>query len=113
MMFIIDVESSTSPTSSWILEKKGLLANSFVFLLENIKDEEDKISFHQNKFVKATICIKEERPTTNIAFDTNLSHPVYQRIPSANYMCAQDVHTTHIATNTENIKNNALLYIKT
>jgi hypothetical protein len=27
-------------------------------------------------------------------------------------MCAQDVHTTHIATNIENIKNNALLYIE-
>ena len=27
-------------------------------------------------------------------------------------MCAQDVHTTHIATNMENIKNNALLYIE-
>jgi len=42
-------------------------------------------------------------------FDTNLSHPVFQRRPSTNYMCAQDVHTTHIATN--NIKNDALLYI--
>ena len=41
-----------------------------------------------------------------------MSHPVFQRIPSANYMCAQDVHTTHIATNMENIKNNALLYIE-
>jgi len=57
MMFIIDVESSTSPTSSWILEKKGLSANNFVFILENIKEEEDMISFHQNKFVKATISI--------------------------------------------------------
>jgi len=57
MMFIIDVESSTSPTSSWISEKEGVLANSFVFLLENINEEEDKISFHQNKFVKATISI--------------------------------------------------------
>jgi hypothetical protein len=28
-------------------------------------------------------------------------------------MCAQDVHTTHIVTNMENIKNNALLYIET
>jgi hypothetical protein len=33
-------------------------------------------------------------------------------------MCVQDVHTTHIATNMENIENNALLdiehsYIKT
>ena len=46
-------------------------------------------------------------------FDTNLSHPVFKRILSANYMCAQDVHTTHIATNMENIKNNALLYIGT
>jgi hypothetical protein len=27
-------------------------------------------------------------------------------------MCAQDVHTTHIETNMENIKNNALLYIE-
>ena len=27
-------------------------------------------------------------------------------------MCAQDVHTTHIVTNMENIKNNALLYIE-
>jgi hypothetical protein len=27
-------------------------------------------------------------------------------------MCAQDVRTTHIATNLENIKNNALLYIE-
>ena len=36
-----------------------------------------------------------------------VSHPVFQRIPSANYICAQDVHTTHIATNMENIKNNA------
>jgi hypothetical protein len=27
-------------------------------------------------------------------------------------MCAQDVHTTHIATNIKNIKNNALLYIE-
>jgi len=42
-----------------------------------------------------------------------LSHPVFQRIPSANYMCPQDVHTTHIATNMENIKNNVLLYIET
>jgi len=42
-----------------------------------------------------------------------LSHPVFQRIPSANYMCAQDVHTTHIVINMENIKNNALLHIKT
>ena len=42
-----------------------------------------------------------------------VSHPVFERIPSANYMCAQDVHTTYIATNMENIKNNALLYIET
>jgi light-harvesting complex I chlorophyll a/b binding protein 2 len=42
-----------------------------------------------------------------------LSHPVFQRIPGANYMCAQDVHTTHIVTNMENIKNNALLHIET
>ena len=28
-------------------------------------------------------------------------------------MCAQDVHTTHIATNMENIKDNTLLYIET
>ena len=41
-----------------------------------------------------------------------MSHPVFQRIPNANYMCAQDVHTTHIAINIENIKNNALLYIE-
>ena len=41
-----------------------------------------------------------------------VSHPVFQRRPSANYMCAQDVHMTHIATNMENTKNNALLYIK-
>ena len=27
-------------------------------------------------------------------------------------MCVQDVHTTHIATNMENIKKNALLYIE-
>jgi hypothetical protein len=27
-------------------------------------------------------------------------------------MCAQDVHTTHMATNMENIKNNVLLYIE-
>ena len=27
-------------------------------------------------------------------------------------MCAQDVHMTHIATNMENVKNNALLYIE-
>jgi len=27
-------------------------------------------------------------------------------------MCAQDVHTTHIATNMEIIKDNALLYIE-
>jgi hypothetical protein len=27
-------------------------------------------------------------------------------------MCAQDVHTTYIAINMENIKNNALLYIE-
>ena len=27
-------------------------------------------------------------------------------------MCAHDVHTIHIATNIENIKNNALLYIE-
>ena len=31
---------------------------------------------------------------------------------TANYMCAQDVHMTHIATNMENIKNNALLCIE-
>ena len=37
---------------------------------------------------------------------------VFQRKPSANYICAQDVHTTHIAINMENIKNNALLYIE-
>ena len=43
---------------------------------------------------------------------SNLSHLVFLRIPSANYMCAQDVHTTYIATNMENIKNNALLYIE-
>ena len=42
----------------------------------------------------------------------NLSHLVFRRIPSTNYMCAQDVHTTYIATNMENIKNNALLYIE-
>jgi hypothetical protein len=41
-----------------------------------------------------------------------VSHPVFRRIPSANYMCAQNVHTTHIATNMKNIKNNALLYIE-
>jgi len=41
-----------------------------------------------------------------------MSHLVFQRIPSANYMCAQDVHMTHIATNMENVKNNALLYIE-
>ena len=28
-------------------------------------------------------------------------------------MCAQGVHTTHIATNMEFIKDNALLYLKT
>ena len=38
--------------------------------------------------------------------------PGFQRIPNANYMCVYDVHTTHIAINMENIKNNALLYIK-
>jgi len=27
-------------------------------------------------------------------------------------MCAQDVHTTHIVINMENIKNNVLLHIK-
>ena len=42
----------------------------------------------------------------------NLSHLVFRRIPSTNYTCAQDVHTTYIATNMENIKNNALLYIE-
>jgi hypothetical protein len=41
-----------------------------------------------------------------------VSHPVFRRIPSGNYMCAHDVHTTYIATNMENIKNNALLYIE-
>ena len=49
------------------------------------------------------------QPLTRIG----LSHPVFQRRPSTNYMCAQDVPTTHIATNMENIKNNALLYIGT
>ena len=44
--------------------------------------------------------------------DTILLHLVLRRIPSTNYMCAQDIHTTHIATNMENIKNNALLYIE-
>ena len=43
----------------------------------------------------------------------SLSHPVFQRIPSTNYMCAQDVHTTHIATNMEIIKDNPLLNIET
>jgi hypothetical protein len=43
---------------------------------------------------------------------TVLSHPVFRRILNANYMCVQDVHTTHIATKIENIKNNALLYLK-
>ena len=38
--------------------------------------------------------------------------PGFQRIPNANYMCVYDVHTTHIAINMENIKNNALLYIE-
>ena len=67
MMFIIDVESSTSPASSWILEKEGVSTNSFVFLLENIKEEEAKICFYQNMLVKTTISIKAERPTVNIA----------------------------------------------
>jgi hypothetical protein len=40
-----------------------------------------------------------------------VSHPVFRRIPSANYMCTQDVHITHIVTNMENIKSNVLLYI--
>jgi len=57
MMFIIDLESSTSLASSWILEKEGVSANSFVFLLENIKQEEAKICFYQNMFVKMTISI--------------------------------------------------------
>ena len=47
----------------------------------------------------------------HIEYD-DLSHPVFQTRPNANYMCAQEVHTTHIAINMENIKNNALLYIK-
>ena len=55
MMFIIDVESSTSPASPWILEKEGVSANNFVFLLENIKEEEAKICFYQNMFVKTSI----------------------------------------------------------
>jgi hypothetical protein len=41
-----------------------------------------------------------------------MSHLVFQRIPSANYMCAQDVHMTHIVTNMEIIMNNSLLYIE-
>jgi hypothetical protein len=41
----------------------------------------------------------------------HLIAPIFQRIPSANYRCAQDVHITHIVTNMENIKSNALLYI--
>jgi hypothetical protein len=39
-------------------------------------------------------------------------HPIFQRLQSANYICAQGVHTTHIETNMENIMNNALLYIE-
>jgi hypothetical protein len=32
--------------------------------------------------------------------------PGFPKNTSANYMCAQDVHTTHIVTNMENIKSN-------
>jgi len=46
-----------------------------------------------------------------VALEASVSHPVFQKIPSGNYMCAQNVHMPHIATNMENIKNNALLYI--
>jgi hypothetical protein len=72
----------------------------------------------QDKFLLKYVCKSDHfylgrASYSQHCFDTNLSHPVFQRRPSANYMCAQDVHTTHIATNMENIKNNALLYIGT
>jgi hypothetical protein len=55
--------------------------------------------------------VREPLPLSYIGMAWSVSHPVFRRIPSANYMCAQDVHTTHIVTNMENIKINALLYI--
>jgi len=41
-----------------------------------------------------------------------VSHLVFCRIPSTNYMCVEDIHTTHIVTNMEIIKDNVLLHIK-
>ena len=38
-----------------------------------------------------------------LAYSSDVSHSVFRRIPSANYMCVQNVQTTHIETN-------ALLY---
>jgi hypothetical protein len=38
-------------------------------------------------------------------------HPVFQRRPNTHYMCAQDVQTTHIATDMEIIKETILYYI--
>jgi len=48
-----------------------------------------------------------------IGLSPDLSHPVFQRRPSANYMCAQDVHMTHIATDMVNIRSNVLLHSET
>ena len=52
---LLDVETWYWHTPSWILKQEGVSAKSFAFLLENNKEEEDKIRFYKNKFIKLTI----------------------------------------------------------
>jgi len=112
MMFIVDVESSTSPASSRILEK-GVFGEQFCFSFRKYQGGGSQVMFLSKYVCKNDHFYLGRASYGKHCFDTNLSHLVFQRRPSANYLCAQDVHTTHIATNMENIKNNALLFIGT
>ena len=73
---------------------EGVSAKSFVFLLENIKEDE-KIRFYQNKFVKTTISNKAERPTVNIALIPFYRTRFFKEYQSLT-ICVPKMSTRHI-----------------
>jgi virulence-associated protein VapD len=77
--------------------------------------DDDSVPIHCNQSYKARVLENGHHPHVLLLYEDltkDMSHLVFRKIQSANYMCAQDIHMTHIGKNIENIKNNALLYIK-